>query len=568
MRPAALDNAQSRWNLNHFDVNRGLPTSIVSVPETLPDDLYAEVKRELRRHHGENMVVRSGTMSVDFMQETHQEMEFLQGRNFNREEIYRVMGVPLDVTDKEAWRWMVNNTVWPLLSMIAGQITTQVSRPLFGDNVIVEFEDIRPQDRSLAVQESVQYAPFRSMNQERATRGEPPLPEVKIPAEVPGFGGMSLYDDVPVKLIYTVARELVGYRAGPDPQQAEPATDGNNGFDGQPSLPGSAGPTHTQQQEEADAAGVDPAQDDVVDAMQAEATRRDTLERWQRITLNRLHNGKKAVYWYDSNGALDNEAYVVNLVGLCRSEPEIKNVFAELINGTEPDYQAIKAPGDEVPQIQLDLEAAVNEPLRKFLMTQASRIFNEIIVAGRAMPGAEFWARETGEMSAFLTPYVEDWAEKGIGEAVVAVSNLGVGVDAAVNARAAEWAGKYSLQLAKGLTDTTKELTKAKLKNWIQSGKPFPELEKALTEHIAPKWRARLIAATEVTRAFAEAAHQVAQEVEVIKEEVWNTAKDERVCPICGPLNGERKPVDGTFTGGLSGPPAHPNCRCWISYGI
>ncbi len=48
-------------------------------------------------------------------------------------------------------------------------------------------------------------------------------------------------------------------------------------------------------------------------------------------------------------------------------------------------------------------------------------------------------------------------------------------------------------------------------------------------------------------------------------EQEWVTADDERTCPICLPLNGQRIPIGGTFVtgaGNLQQPPAHPRCRC------
>lgn len=43
---------------------------------------------------------------------------------------------------------------------------------------------------------------------------------------------------------------------------------------------------------------------------------------------------------------------------------------------------------------------------------------------------------------------------------------------------------------------------------------------------------------------------------------VWLVARDELLEPICEALADERVAVDGVFSNGLSGPPAHPNCRC------
>lgn len=55
-------------------------------------------------------------------------------------------------------------------------------------------------------------------------------------------------------------------------------------------------------------------------------------------------------------------------------------------------------------------------------------------------------------------------------------------------------------------------------------------------------------------------------------ERVWRTQRDERVCPICGPLDGEVVDMGQDFTStggrGFTGiiPPAHPQCRCVVIY--
>lgn len=49
-------------------------------------------------------------------------------------------------------------------------------------------------------------------------------------------------------------------------------------------------------------------------------------------------------------------------------------------------------------------------------------------------------------------------------------------------------------------------------------------------------------------------------------QKVWMTAEDERVCPICGDLDGETVPMGSEFSVGVMTIPAHPNCRCDVSY--
>jgi Phage Mu protein F like protein len=50
-------------------------------------------------------------------------------------------------------------------------------------------------------------------------------------------------------------------------------------------------------------------------------------------------------------------------------------------------------------------------------------------------------------------------------------------------------------------------------------------------------------------------------------EKIWITAKDERVCPVCGPLHGKKVKVNERFVtaqGEFWTPGLHPNCRCVV----
>ena len=45
----------------------------------------------------------------------------------------------------------------------------------------------------------------------------------------------------------------------------------------------------------------------------------------------------------------------------------------------------------------------------------------------------------------------------------------------------------------------------------------------------------------------------------------WVAARDDRTDEDCLGLDGVRRPLHGTFPGGVSGPPLHPDCRCALS---
>jgi len=78
---------------------------------------------------------------------------------------------------------------------------------------------------------------------------------------------------------------------------------------------------------------------------------------------------------------------------------------------------------------------------------------------------------------------------------------------------------------------------------------------------------AEQVAVTELTRAeghFSEALSARLNEQGASNQIRWLTSEDEKVCPICAPLDHVLKKDGGWMTkhGLITAPPAHPNCRC------
>jgi SPP1 gp7 family putative phage head morphogenesis protein len=173
-----------------------------------------------------------------------------------------------------------------------------------------------------------------------------------------------------------------------------------------------------------------------------------------------------------------------------------------------------------------------------------------------------FWTGEREKLFNILFPLVQDAALIG---AENAISELGIGVDwQLVNKAVKKWAKKYSGELVGGITDTTKDILQKKLADWIESGKPLGDLIKDI-EPMFDAPRAKMIATTEVTKAFSEGNQASWKASEVVDGKKWMTAQDDLVCPICGPLSEVEADLNGDFEGEYDGPPAHPNCRCWLS---
>jgi hypothetical protein len=141
--------------------------------------------------------------------------------------------------------------------------------------------------------------------------------------------------------------------------------------------------------------------------------------------------------------------------------------------------------------------------------------------------------------------------------------SLGIAVD--VDTLLADWAERATrYQVEELLYPYTRDYIARAVAAWQQ----MPNADRAelikLIEPVVGAKRAETIAITAATEA---AAAGVRTYRDALRAEhnldyvmVWETANDERVCPICGSLHRRRE----DDWGGRSGPPAHPRCRCGV----
>lgn len=168
------------------------------------------------------------------------------------------------------------------------------------------------------------------------------------------------------------------------------------------------------------------------------------------------------------------------------------------------------------------------------------------------------------------------------------------------NRAAIRFLEQYRLSTVAGISETTRLQTIEAIRQWMQSGDPLPSLVNRLTPIYGAK-RAEAIAVTEVTRVFAEGNMILWEGTRVVSGKRWMTARDERVCPYCQPLDGQVVELRSDFKlspqtmamgdamRGLMGdrwnpeaalmrankmlgsvgttaqsPPFHVRCRCWL----
>jgi len=163
-------------------------------------------------------------------------------------------------------------------------------------------------------------------------------------------------------------------------------------------------------------------------------------------------------------------------------------------------------------------------------------------------------------LQAAILAVLQEAAELGAEAAMGDLADLGIAVDwALVNEAARDWARGYTMELVRGIDDTSRELLQKEIAQWMESGEPLSKLTETLSDYFGEK-RAALIAMTETTRAYNEGNIAGWKEAGLADREpeerpplhpgcrctlsiteassgdwvyIWNTGNDEIVCPDC-----------------------------------
>ena len=181
---------------------------------------------------------------------------------------------------------------------------------------------------------------------------------------------------------------------------------------------------------------------------------------------------------------------------------------------------------------------------------------------------SQFWAAEDAELGTVLADLIMGTLLVGAEEGTAALpANIrDLVVADTLSTAALDFTQAYSYELIGGINGVTQEQVASAIDAWIRSGEPLSSLEAQLVP-IFGSTRAAAIAATEVTRVFASGNMLAWDATGMVGEHTWQTARDDLVCPICGPMHGQTVKLGEPFhlPNGkeVSAPPSHVRCRCW-----
>lgn len=129
--------------------------------------------------------------------------------------------------------------------------------------------------------------------------------------------------------------------------------------------------------------------------------------------------------------------------------------------------------------------------------------------------------------------------------------------------KAARWARDHAAELAKNLSDTTRQ----NIKDAVEESVSGDGSRQNILAAVGDSARAELIARTETMIAVHEGQRQgwdqAIDKGLLTGDEQVEWIATSGACPICDELDGELRDLDGEYPDpGGEGPPQHPNCRC------
>ena len=175
----------------------------------------------------------------------------------------------------------------------------------------------------------------------------------------------------------------------------------------------------------------------------------------------------------------------------------------------------------------------------------------------------EYWDIEDGKFAVVVDYYVSTFFELGASSAAAEFS-FPVELDRA--SPEAKFISKYSLDLVKNVSETTRNRLRQQIQSGLTLGENREKIANRIDKIIRNPKRSVTIAQTESVRAYSEGRLALGHRLGA-KGKKWATTY--KPCAICSSLDQQvvkmNEEFKSPFNGkSYNGPPAHPHCRCLV----
>ncbi len=386
--PMMTDLEAASWNKDTFANEAALKT-MISLPADMQQGNFEEIKQEIIREiiHGKKryLIARAGDINAKQLGLSQKEMEFLAGREFNKEEIDRVFGVPggfwskeaTEANSKVAREIFISLAIWPLLELQAEEMTSQILHRWYEEeDKLVAFEDIRPKNREQDLAEEAKRIESMIVDEVRALRNQGPHPNKE-------------YGQLPWRLSTSV-RTLRLFEGLDSVGMVNGQSNILNGDE-----PGAAESDEiTPAEENAMREANDEGQSEVGKSVYAD------IRRWRSIATREFREQGKSTYRFKS-GAIDRHdlALAHTALQFSKNEAQMKSFFSEFWHVLDhlKSVELSIADADLDPELEKygsEFDALVQQAINKEIErssfeTQVAALVTGYLVAAYELGGGE-----------------------------------------------------------------------------------------------------------------------------------------------------------------------------------
>ncbi len=286
----------------------------------------------------------------------------------------------------------------------------------------------------------------------------------------------------------------------------------------------------------------------------------EDLDRWERKVLKRVKAGKApadVTFESEALGPVLMEA-VRGALEACQDAAQVKTVFTMTRAGIQEMAKALDP-----------------DPFERRLARKLGRLEFEWFQKLRDLLGSpphltnvpeSYWEDFAQALNQAMTEVLVDYMLQAARD-WMQDTPLGLLWDEIVQ-DLNRWSRDVITDWAKRIMENTKRTVETVISDLLVTGWDEQEFLRRLALRYGPV-HAELTAITEVTRAHSAVArflqnNLAKQGIRTVRR--WLTAEDERVCPVCRPLDHTTRESGAWQAAGYpEGPPAHPRCRCRVA---
>lgn len=261
-----------------------------------------------------------------------------------------------------------------------------------------------------------------------------------------------------------------------------------------------------------------------------------------------------------------------------RLEPALRAAFLAAVTATRAEVELEALARGIAAGLSGEIEAAVQLAALEARLGALLPVIRQGFLVGAESATASLTSAGVGLRFDLVSPHAVLWAQRHAGALITGIVQEQRRMVAAAVAQGLQQ-GQGAAQVAAavrgvlGLTSRGAEAVGAFRERLLAAG-TAPPVAAQRTQRYAEalgRQRAALVARTELIASLnggQQAAWQEARAQGLLvgtERRVWETAEDERVCPVCMALDGETRGLGEAFTGGVLHPGAHPACRCSVS---